>query len=347
MAEVATEQFYQSLRASPSGQKQTGTIFDELHGAMQTSQNPLDRTIQMISETHGPWSGGSKSLFNFTTMVASILNVPVLTLLSNKIGNAACAVEKALSLLPPSFVGRGNTLTGATMNTALLREFVTTVQNMHPAINEYIAMHQDTFPYFAPTSEEVGSFAYITIRETETDPSKWGKKNNSGCLDNNSRIHKNQTFKMIPSIHQGMDTSNRLVNTMFVRNLQGDNNMAVLRPNYGGEHVIVHGHNFTMDVFHAGRRKNAVPGSLAALMELMGDLIRLINKFFCLLSLGKYELETFNITFAQGGPNDSPLTIVVDNKGRLISTDSKPNTVNDPTNDKMINAKTEHKQEKQ
>ena len=345
MAAVATEQFYQSLRSSPSGQQQTGTPIDEIKGAMQTSQNPLDRTVQMIAETHGPYSGSSASLFSFTTMIASLLNIPILTTLSNQIGNAACDVQKALSLLPPSFVGRGNTMTGATMNTAMLREFVTTVQNMHPAINEYISMHHDTFPYFAPTSEEVGSFAYITIRETETDPAKWGQKNNSACLTNNYRIHKNQTLKMTPSVYQGMDTSNRLVNTLFVRNLQGDNNMAVLHPNYSTEHVLVHGHNFTMDVYTAKRRKGAVPGSMAAVIQLAGDLIRLINKFFCLLSLGRYEVETFNITFAEG-PNNKPITVTVDNKGRLINTSTKSNSNNDPTNARMINADKAYKKEK-
>ena len=345
MATVATEQFYQSLRASPSGQQQTGTPIDEIKGAMQTSQNPLDRTVQMVAETHGPWSGSSASLFSFTTLIASILNIPILTAISNKIGNAACDVQNAISLLPPSYVGRGNTMTGATMDTAMLREFVTTVQNMHPAINEYIAMHQDTFPYFGPTSEEVGSFAYITIRETETDPSKWGAKNNSACLSNNFRIHKNQTLKMVPSVYQGMDSGNRLVNTLFVRNLQGDNNMAVLHPNYSTEHVLVHGHNFTMDVYTAHKRTAAAPGSLAAVIELAGDLIRLINKFFCLLSLGRYEVETFNITFAEG-PNNQPINITVDNKGRLMSNDTKSNTVNDPTNTRMINVDRAYQKEK-
>jgi hypothetical protein len=189
MSQVVTEQFYQSLNASPSGQQQSGTIFDEIRGAMQTSQNPLDRTIQMISETHGPWNGSSASLFSFTAMLASIMNVPILTAISTQIGNAACAVNDALSLLPPSSVGRQNTITAATMSTPLLREFVIYIQNLHPAINEYIAMHGDTFPYFAPTSEEVGSFAYITIRQNETDPSKWANKNPSACLSNNYRIH--------------------------------------------------------------------------------------------------------------------------------------------------------------
>ena len=73
MAEAVTEQFLQSLRSSPSGQQKSGTIFDEIYGALETSENPLDRVIQMISEFHGPWAGGSNELLGFTSMVASMM----------------------------------------------------------------------------------------------------------------------------------------------------------------------------------------------------------------------------------------------------------------------------------
>jgi hypothetical protein len=151
---------------------------------------------------------------------------------------------------------------------------------------------------------------------------------------------------MIPSVGQNMDKSNRLANALFVRNLQGDNNMAVLHPDYSNEHAIVHGHNFTMDVYMSNRRKSAVAGSTANLLKLIGDLIRLINKFFCTISLGKYEVETFNISFASGSPSQNT-TVTVDNKGRIINTSTAANNLNDPTNSRMINVGKDYQKKEQ
>jgi len=346
MSSIVTEQFHQSLRASPSGQQVTGTMFDEIYGSLETSTDPLDRALQMIAEFHGPWSGASNELFKFMSFIASMMNSPLLRALAKSSGESACIVERAIALTPPSLVGRQNNQTAAIMPTPLLREFTKRVQNIHPAINTYIAMHQQSFPYFAPISEEVGSFAHITTRTTETDPSKWAESNRSGCGQRNSRIHTNQKLKMVPSIYHLMDGGERITNAMFVRNLQADNNMAVLHPNYANEAPIAHGHNFAMDVHNAKRRQAAVPACMAVVAELAGDLLRLVNKFFCLTHMGKYETESFNITFYRG-PNNEPVTFVTDNKGRLFSNDVTSDTINDPTNDRVINTKAEYIKEKQ
>jgi hypothetical protein len=339
MADIVTEQFHQSLRSSPSGRQKTGTMIDEIYGAMETSENPLDRVIQMITECHGPWSGGSTELFKFASFVASLLNIPAATLVALNAGESACVVERAIAITPPSAVGRQNTQTCATMSTPMLREFITLVQNLHPAVNMYLALHQDTYPYFKPISEEVGSFAHITIRLNETDPSKWGQSSsNNNCLDTPSRLTKHQSQKLIPSIAGLMETSNKLVNAIFVRNMQADNNIAVLRPNYSSEAPIAHGHNFCMDVHNAQRRRAAIGGCLATIMALVGDLLRLLNKFFCIFQLGNYETESFNITISTGA-NNTNINIVTDPKGRVFSNEPISNTVSDPTNDRMINAK--------
>ena len=111
MADIVTEQFHQSLRSSPSGRQKTGTMIDEIYGAMETSENPLDRVVQMITECHGPWSGGSTELFKFASFVASLLNIPAATLVALNAGESACVVERAIAITPPSAVGRQNTQT--------------------------------------------------------------------------------------------------------------------------------------------------------------------------------------------------------------------------------------------
>jgi len=269
-----------------------------------------------------------------------------LSSVAKKVGDSACLVERAIAISPPSIVGRQNTQTAAIMSTPLLREFVTKIHNIHPAINMYISLHKDTFPYFGQISEEVGTMAHITLREDEIDPIRWGEINRMACLENNARIHKNQMLKMIPSIYHLMDNANRIANTLFVRNFHADNNMSVLHSNYSNELPVAHGHNFTMDVHHAKRRKAAISASLAAVIELAGDLLRLINKFFCITFLGKYEVETFTISF-YAGPNNEPITFVTDNKGRLFNNADTSSTINDPTNDRMINVKKEYVKEKQ
>jgi hypothetical protein len=339
MAEIVTEQFYQSLRASPSGKQKTGTLIDEIYGAMETTQNPMDRVVQMITECHGPWTGSSSEFFRFASFVASLLKDPSAVITAINAGDSACLVERAITLTPPSSVGRQNTQTCATMPTPVLREFTNLVQNLHPAINMYLAMHQDSYPYFKPISEEVGSFAHITMRMNEIDPSKWGEiNNNNNCLDTNARLNKHQSQKMIPSVSGLIENGAKLVNVIFARNMQADNNIAVLRPNYSNESPIAHGHNFCMDVHNAQRRRSAIGGSMTTVMTTLGDLLRLLNKFFCIFKLGNYETESFNISISTG-PTNTQITTVTDSKGRVFSNGSQSNTLNDPTNDRMINAK--------
>lgn len=415
MSQVVSEQFNQSLRSSPSGQRKSGTMFDEIYGALETSEKPLDRVIQMIAEFHGVWTGGSQELFQFSSFLASLTNAPELKQMSNKIGNAACQANDIASQLPPSKVGRQNNEFAAIMPAPLLREFVNFAHNIHPALNIYYQLHNGNFPYFQQISEEVGRFAHITMRATEIAPLLWPKMGGVSCLSTNSRMDANTLLKMFPSTFYQMDNASNLLNSLYLRSMRPENNMSLLQPDYGqdktltpeefkkktedfdkrsdnaskeaqailaspnaspdqvkameaklerlnaegkellkeGKEIVksqkskpkAHGHNYAMDVFGAKRRVDAVPGSAAVVMEKSGDSLRLINKFFPVRQIGRYKTEAFEISLNHG-PNGEPVTFITDSRGRLMNNTSSGNSIDDPTNERVITSQEEFKDEK-
>ena len=419
MSQIVSEQFNQSLRSSPSGQRKSGTMFDEIYGALETSENPLDRVIQMIAEFHGVWTGGSQELFQFSSFLASLTNSPELKQMSNKIGNAACQANDIASQLPPSKVGRQNNEFAAIMPAPLLREFVNFAHNIHPALNIYFQLHNGNFPYFQQISEEVGRFAHITMRATEIAPLLWPKMGGVSCLSTNSRMDANTLLKMFPSMFYQMDNASNLLNSLYLRSMRPENNMSLLQPDYGQDKTLTpeefkkkktdfkkrstdtiaeaeellaspdassdqieameaklkslnaeakelaeegkevaksqktaskskpkaHGHNYAMDVFGAKRRVDAVPGSAAVVMEKSGDSLRLINKFFPTRQIGRYKTEEFEISLNHG-PNGEPMTFITDSRGRLMNNTTSSNSIDDPTNERVITSQEEFKDEK-
>ena len=412
MPQVVTEQFNQTLRSSPSGQRKSGTMFDEIYGALETSLNPLDRVIQMISEFHGVWTGGSQELFQFASFLASATGSNVLRNVASKVGDSACLANNLQAQLPPSKVGRQNNEFAAIMPAPLLREFVTFAHNIHPALNMYFRLHAGNFPYFQQVSEEVGRFAHIASRATELSPLVWPLIGNPNCLNTNTRFDANTMLKMFPSMFSQMDNASNLLNSLFLRSMRPENNMSLLQPNYGknepltddelkkknadfqkrsdalskeaktiqnspnatsaqvnsmiarldslnkeGEELLAlnkkaknksvplaHGHNFCMDVFGNQRRVDAVPGCAAVVMNLAGDALRLVNKFFPVQQIGRYQTESFNVSLNHG-PNGEPITFITDSRGRLFNNSSKSNNLDDPTNAELIVARDEYKEE--
>ncbi len=344
MSQIVTEQFNQTMRSSPSGQKKTGTMFDEIYGALETSQNPIDRIIQMIAEFHGVWTGGSQELFQFSSFLASATGSNVLKNIAAKVGDAACQANDIMSQLPPSKVGRQNNEFAAIMPAPLLREFVSFVHNIHPALNMYFQLHAGNFPYFQQVSEELGRFAHISSRTSEIDPLKWPKMNGVNCLDTNSRMDANTLGKMFPSTFFQMDNASNLLNALFLRSMRPENNISLLKPNYSEEQPQAHGHNFCMDVFGNQRRVDAVPGCAAVVMNSAGDALRLVNKFFPVRQIGKYQTESFNISLNHG-PNGEPISFITDSHGRLFNNSTKANNLDDPTNYDMITSKDNYKEE--
>lgn len=345
MSQVVTENFRKSLYSTPTGKRKNGTIFDDLRLSLETSEMPLDRAVQMIAEYHGPWTGSSTELTKFSSFVGGKLGN------GQKIKNqttqnlyGAASVNNAVNQMPPSAVGKTHPQTCAIMPTPLLREFLNKAQKMHPAINMYIQNNIYSFPYFQQTSEDVGSFASIAQNQTSIDPMKWPNMDGVNCLDTNSRMNKNTQLKTAASVFGLMDNANNFLNSMRLRSMPKGNNMSFMHPSYSSERPIAHGHNYSMDVFNGKRNSDAVEGALAAVLSLAGDSLRLINKFFCIQELAKYEVEGFEISMNEG-PNGEPVTYIVDMNGRPMYDNNVSNENTDPTNDKVVGTKPECKNE--
>jgi hypothetical protein len=344
MPQAVTEDFRKTLRSTPHGKIKSGTEFDELYSAMETSENPLDRTVQLIAEFHGPWSGGSVELTDFSSYIASALRSVPMVQQAMQTANQALDAVNAVQNLIGSSVGKQSPLTCAIMPAALLREFLNRAQKLHPAINMYIQMNINSFPYFQQISEDIGSFASIVMNQSSIDPMMWPLQNGVGCLETNSRMNINTFLKMAEDIFNLMDNANNLTNTLFLRSMAKQNNMAFMHPQYSKERPIAHGHNFTMDVFNAARNISAMAPCLAAILSLAGDVIRLINKFLCLKELTRYRVEGFEISMNEG-PNGEPVTYIVDQSSRPMYDTEKGNDLTDPTNERVLGAKFDYKNE--
>jgi hypothetical protein len=346
MPQIVTEDFYKSLRSSPTGKRKNGTIFDELYCSLQSSENPLDRAIQTIAEFHGPWTGSSVELTDFTAFLASKIGSSRLLQTASSAAGSALAAVQSVSHMQKSSVRKYNPETCAIMPTPLLREFTNRAQKLHPSINMYIQMHIGTFPYFQQVSEDIGQFASIVQNATSIDPMQWPNKNGVNCLDTNSRMNKNTLLKMAAEVFQLMDDAQNVTNALFLRAMPKQNNMSFMHTGYSKEKPIAHGHNFTMDVFNAQRNVDAIGPCIAAITELTGDVLRLINKFFCIKELARYEVEGFEISMNEG-PNNEPITYIVDNTGRPLHDSDEPNDFHDPTNETQLGSKKEYKDELQ
>ena len=344
MPQIVTEDFQKSLRSSPHGKRKNGTEIDELYCAMETSENPLDRTIQLIAEFHGPWSGGSVELTDFTSFVASALKSSPMAQQAVQTASQALDAVNAVNRIVDSAVGKHSPLTCAIMPAPLLREFLNRAQKLHPSINMYLQMNIGSFPYFQQISEDIGLFASIVMNQSSIDPMMWPLQGGVGCLNTNSRMNINTYLKMAEDIFNLMDNANNLTNTLFLRSMAKQNNMSFLHPEYSKENPIAHGHNFTMDVFNAARNIAAMAPCLAAVLSIAGDVIRLINKFLCLKELNRYSVEGFEISMNEG-PNGEAVTYIVDQSGRPMHDNEKGNDLTDPTNDSILGTKIEYKNE--
>lgn len=345
MSQIIDEKFRKTIFSSPNGKIKDGTIFDVLRTSTQHSEKPLDKIIQTIAEIHGPWTGGSTQLADFGTFFAGVFNSSNMMNTAKQSANNALAAKNTISKMPSSSVGIQNRMTCAVMPTPLLREFLNRSQKIHPSVNMYIQNNIGTFPYFQQVSEEVGQYANIVMNKTSIDPMSWPTRKGNGCWNTNSRLNVNDILKIPGDIVTLMDDANNVVNTMFLRSMPKQNNMSFMHPTYSNEKAIAHGHNFTMDVFNAKREQNSVAPCMAAILNLAGDILRLLNRYFCIKELAKISIDGFEITINEG-PNNEPITYVVDNNGRPMYDTEEPNNIIDPTNDMKLKTKKKHQDEK-
>lgn len=345
MSQISDEKFRKTIFSSPNGKRKDGTIFDRLRTSTQYSEKPLDQIVQTIAEFHGPWTGGSTQLTDFSTFASGALKSSTLQDTAKKSAGNTLTAQTAISKMPESSVSGQNAMTCAIMPTPLLREFLNRSQKIHPAVNMYIQNNIGTFPYFQQVSEDVGQYANVVMNNTSIDPMKWANRGGGGCWNTNSRLNVNDLLRLPGEIATLMDDANNLTNALFLRSMPKQNNMSFMHPNYSTERPIAHGHNFTMDVFNAKREQNAVAPCLAAIINLAGDVLRLLNRYFCIKELAKVNIDGFRITFNEG-PNGEPVTYITDNNGRPMYDTEQPNNIIDPTNDLKLKTKKEFREEK-
>lgn len=340
MSQISDEKFHKTLFSSPNGKRKDGTLFDKLYSSTQHSELPLDQVVQTIAEFHGPWTGGSPQLADFSTFMASSLNSNALQNNAKQAAGNALVAKSVASKIPGQ-----NSMTCAVMPTPLLREFLNRSQKIHPSVNMYIQNNIGTFPYFQQVSENVGSYANVVMNNTSIDPMKWPNRNGGACWNTNSRLNVNDILKIPGDVLTLMDDANNLVNSLFLRSMPKQNNMSFMHTDYSSEKPIAHGHNFTMDVFNAKREQNAVAPCLAAILNLAGDVLRILNRYFCVKELSKINIDGFRITLNEG-PNGEPITYITDNNARPMYDTETSNNITDPTNDLMLKTRKEQAIEK-
>lgn len=278
MSEIVTEDFKQSLYSAPEGEKKANpTIFDEIRWALQHAQKPLEQVLQLISEFHGLWTGMSTTLMQFVSSIGALQGSKDINAYI-KVGQQALNLANQTVLL--SKIGRMNNITCNTMPIELLREFVSRCQAIHPAVYAYIQQNIGKYPYFQKISESVCGFGQHILNKHQVDPMKRPEQNGKQTMTTNYRVRRNTDFKLFDVIQPLVDNSANLLDVMFLRAMQVDNNMSLLHDKYSAESPIAHGHHFTMSVFDADRDKKAIQPCILEASKRFGPTLQLCDWAF-------------------------------------------------------------------
>lgn len=292
---VVKEDFIKKLYAEPSGTRKQPTIWDELRHATQHSQKPLEQVIQLISETHGAWTGLNQNTANLLTLLLSLYSNKDSKNIGSQVKSALTALKSVVS---KSTIGRQNTMTANDMSIPMLREFVSKSQAVHPAVNAYIQNNVGKLPYFQQISEQVGSLGQIVLTSKDIHPSKRVETGGKDGMTTDFPIRRNVERNLFKNISKEIDYSTSLVNCLFLRAFRPDNCGPILDNN--GITTKSHGYDYVMDTENAGRIKKVVPECMAKAVNRFGGSICLLNSF----SPVKYEVnnspEYYEITTETG-----------------------------------------------
>lgn len=293
---TVTEEFIKSMSTPPSGQrKMAPTIFDELRWATEHAQQPLEQVIQMISEFHGPWTGMNKAtlqlLNSLTALFSNISNRTI-------VAAAKQAVKTLESVTTPSTVGRINSITANDMQTPLLRRFVTASQTIHPSVNTYIQNNIGKYPYFQQISEHVGSMGQVVLTSKDIHPSKRVLTGGNITMATDFPIRRNVNDKVFNNVSSMIDTTESMVNCLFLRAMRPGGNNAILLSDSNSS--VAHGYNYTMDVANADRNKQAVAPCLAKAVNRFGPALQLCDSYFPIDYKVKLEPEYFTLQTETG-----------------------------------------------
>ena len=192
-----------------------------------------------------------------------------------------------------SMIGRVNMVSAAMFDAPMLRQFIATAQNMHPALNAIIQQNIDKFPYFQQISESIGSFYTITATVNCIDPMSWIKTNTKDFFTN-TVIRGTIQGKLFAPVSNMISYSDNMLNSMFLRN-SPITNAGMVYPDYSNQEPIAHGFSNSMDVFHAQRSLNAKAKILPNLMNNVQDKLRNLNSFFPVVQAIQAPNQVFNV----------------------------------------------------
>jgi hypothetical protein len=282
----------------------TPRFLDEIQMGMEHAENPINQTLQIISQFHGPYNGASSHIADFIKKYSDKLSKfeNALGRVNNKLNKKIDRIQQAIGEIE-NRVETINKLVGNNMSTAHLRSFIQNAQNIHPLINDMIQREISKFPYFKQISEEVGMFFNLHIDKTLVNAEQILSGNRTREYSTNSNIKPrlyNNTFKPIADmVEDGMN----LVDSFMHRALPLGDNIK----NVAGD--IAHGFNGVRDVLHHARALGAKNGSLIVLMDGVGEQLRLLNTFFPVTFTRNNDTTSGELT-TEHGP------LMVDEHGR-------------------------------
>lgn len=295
---VVKEDFIKKLYANPSGTRKNGSnisIFDELRHATQHSQKPLEQVIQLISETHGVWTGINQNTANLLTLLLSLYSNKDSKNIGSQVKSALTALKSVVS---KSTIGRQNTMTANDMSIPMLREFVSKSQAVHPAVNAYIQNNVGKLPYFQQISEQVGSLGQIVLTSKDIHPSKRIDIDGKNTMTTDYPIRRNVERNLFKNISKEIDYSTSLVNCLFLRALRPNNCGPIL--DNGSITTKSHGYDYVMDTENADRNKKVVPECLAKAVNRFGPTTQLLNSYFPISYEVQNRSEFYEITTETG-----------------------------------------------
>lgn len=285
-------------------------ILDELHLALEHSENPINQALQVISELHGPFNGSSQALMSFVNSFKGKMGKfeSVLQKSSSNIQDKINQIKELTSEIS-SNINLINQITCSQMDTPTLRSFICEAQKLNPLINDMIQREIGKFPMFQQISEQVGMFYNLHINKRMIDPEKV-LTDNTGykSYDTNMVLRKQNYQKGFRPVVEMVEHAHNFTESLMSRCLPFYD-LGNHVKGYSQSSALAHGYTNCQDVFHLKRAQNAKDGAMMKLLAKFGDRLRLLNSFFPVTMSVNYGTESREIQ-TEHGP------VLVDEHGR-------------------------------
>jgi hypothetical protein len=304
----ANYNFFKSLNCNVFDLKPK--ILDELHLALEHCENPIMQTMQVISELHGPFNGGSQALADFVNTFKGQLG-KFESALQKSITSVESQINqiKQLTSEISSNVNLINQITSSQMDTPTLRAFVCESQKLNPLINDMIQREIGKFPMFQQISEQVGMFYNLHVDKRMVDPEKVLTDNTGYKKYDTNMVMRKQNFKQgFRPVTEMVEHSHNFTESLVSRCVPYYD-LGNHVKGYSGGSPSAHGYTNCQDVFHLKRAQDAKNGAMIKLLSKFGDRLRLLNSFFPVTMSVNYGTESQEIQ-TEHGP------VLVDEHGR-------------------------------